>query len=457
MTYPPGFFNAEAHWSFRSKRFSLVIMLVLCIALTAHSQQSSSLWNFVPSEELNNRLPRWLSFSGEFRARAEAITGIGFRDGSDDDYLLSRLRINMTVHAADWLKFQFGGQDARAFSNRRIPAAPPYEQAMNLRIAYLELGDTEKKTLGLRVGRQEVLLGDQRLVGNSNWLNVPRVFDAVRLTLRHKGYRLDAFAANPVQPVNGEFDRPFRQKTDDFYSLYGGLEKIVPHSVVEPYVFWRLTRNLLTEFSRPGNRDSKTLGVRWAGTLPPNFDYQWETAVQRGRLGTDRIAAWAGHWLLGYSLAAARKARVFAEYNFASGDRNPSDGVEGTFDQLYPTGHDRYGLADQVGRRNIEDARAGAELHPRKGWLVAVSYHSYWLASATDALYGANGMPIARRTDGSAGRRVGQEGDVSVLYNLNRQIQLGAGFAHLFPGRFLRSTTSAHGHSYPYLMVTYAF
>ena len=67
MTYPPGFFNAEAHLSFRSKRFSLVIMLLLCIALTAHSQQSS-LWNFVPSEELNDRLPNWLSFSGEFRA-----------------------------------------------------------------------------------------------------------------------------------------------------------------------------------------------------------------------------------------------------------------------------------------------------------------------------------------------------------------------------------------------------
>ena len=443
MNHLAGYFNfAGRVWDKRVPVLPELIMLVLWTTSAAHSPQVS-LWDFVPSQELNNRLPNWLSFSGEFRARAEAVTGIGFRDGSDDDYLLSRLRINMTVKAADWLKFQFGGQDDRAVWNRRIPAAPPYEQTMNLRIAYLELGDTEKKTFGLRVGREEILLGDQRLVGNSNWLDVPRVFDVVRLTLRHKGYRLDAFAANPVQPVNGEFDRPFRQKADNFYGMYGGFEKIVPHAVVEPYVFWRVTRNLLTEFSRPGNRDSKTLGVRWVGTLPSNFDYQLETALQRGSLGSDRIAAWAGHWLLDHSLAAARKARVFVEYNFSSGDRNPRDGVEGTFDQLYPTGHDRYGLADQVGWRNIEDARAGAELHPRKGWLVAVSYHSYWLASATDALYGANGMPIVRQADGSAGRRIGQEGDVSVLYNLNRQIQLGVGFAHLFPGQFLRSTTSA--------------
>jgi hypothetical protein len=415
----------------------VIIILVLWTTSAAHPQQTSAR-EFVPSDELNDRLPDWLHFSGEFRTRAEAVTGIGFRDGNDDDYLLSRLRIDMTVQAADWLKLQFQGQDARAFWNHRVPAAPPMEQTMNLRIAYLELGDSEKKTLGLRVGRQEILLGDQRLVGNSNWLNVPRVFDAVRLTIRHNGYRFDAFASNAVQPVNGKFDRPFRQKADNFYGIYGGLEKMVPHAVVEPYVLWRVTRNLLTEFSRPGNRDFKTVGVRWGGTLPSNFDYQSEMAVQRGGLGTDRMAAWAGHWLLGYSLATPHKTRLFAEYNFASGDRNPRDGVEGTFDQLYPTGHDRYGLADQVGWRNIEDARVGPELHPRKALLVAASYHPYWLASATDALYGANGMPIARRADGSAGRRVGQEGDVSVLYNLNRQIQCGAGFAHLFSGTFLR-------------------
>ena len=59
------------------------------------------------------------------------VTGIGFRDGNNDDYLPSRLRISMSIHATVWLKFQFQGQDARAFWNRRIPAAPPFEETMN--------------------------------------------------------------------------------------------------------------------------------------------------------------------------------------------------------------------------------------------------------------------------------------------------------------------------------------
>jgi hypothetical protein len=258
--------------------------------------------------------------------------------------------------------------------------------------------------------------------------------------------------------VNGEFDRPFRLKADNFHGIYGGVEKLVPNAVVEPYVFWRVTRGLLTEFSRPGNRDFKTIGVRWSGRLTSKTDYGLEMAGQRGTLGTDRISAWAGHWLLGYSLwPASHKTRLIAEYNFASGDRNPHDGVQGTFDQLYPSPHGLYGLADRVGWRNIHDLRAGAEFHPRTHWTIAGNHHSFWLASAQDALYAANGVPTVRGADGLAGRSVGQEANVIVVNNRNRQMQLSAGFAHLFPGRFLQSTTAGVGYNYPYLLMTYAF
>src|SRR5262249_47978360 len=276
-------------------------------------------------------------------------------------------------------------------------------------------------------------LGDQRLVGNVDWQNVARSFDAVRLTLRYKGYRVDAFAANVVQAVDREFDRAFRHRSDNLHGLYGGIERLVPHAVIEPYVLWRLTRNPLIESSRPGNLDFKTYGVRWAGTLPANLDYNTEFAVQRGLLGSDRIAAWAGHWLIGYNLSSKTyRPRFMAEYNFASGDKNPRDGVEGTFDQLYPTGHDKYGLADQVGWRNIHNVRLALELHVNAKWLVRPAYHNHWLASATDALYASNGFPTTRRTDGSAGRRVGQEADLAVLYRVNKHTEVSPGFARLF-------------------------
>jgi len=38
-----------------------------------------------------------------------------------------------------------------------------------MRQAYIELGDTEMNIFGLRVGRQQLIYGDQRLIGNSRY------------------------------------------------------------------------------------------------------------------------------------------------------------------------------------------------------------------------------------------------------------------------------------------------
>src|SRR6202022_2539710 len=130
------------------------------------------------------------------------------------------------------------------------------------------------------------------------------------------------------------------------------------------------------------------IGTRWAGKIRTRLDYNTEVALQRGSLGSDRISAWAGHWLFGGTLPAGHRSyRIFGEYNYASGDKTPGDGTRGTFDQLYPPGHDKYGLADQVGWRNIHDVRTGMEVRPQAKLLLTGSYHSYWLAAAPGGLY----------------------------------------------------------------------
>ena len=396
--------------------------------------------------ELNKHLPAWLRFSGEYRARVEGFSGGGFREDNEDAYLLNRFRINMKVQPSTWMKFVFQGQDARVFWNSKVPNAPPYHDSMDLRLGFIELGDTESKPFGLRVGRQELAFGEQRLVGSLNWTNTARSFDAIRATMRHGGYRLDAFAASVVVARNGEFNK--RVDGNNLHGLYGGIEKLVPKAVIEPYVLWRIAPRLRR----------KTFGVRWTGKLPRSFDYGIETAVQNGALGTDSIHAWAGHWVLGYTVAGVRhKPRLLAEYNYASGDRDPRDGRWGGFDPLYPTGHDKHGLADQVGWRNIHHARSGIEWKPRQKLLLLGNYHSWWLASRQDGLYSAGGALLARVPDGSAGRHVGQEVDLQAIYTASREVQIGFGYAHVVPGAFLKKATPGKAYDFPYCMVTYSF
>ena len=169
--------------------------------------------------------------------------------------------------------------------------------------------------------------------------------------------------------------------------------------------------------------------------------------------------AWAGHWLLGYSTPKlAGSPRLVAEYNYATGDGNPHDGRVNTFQLLYPTAHDRHGLSDQVGWRNVHHLRGTVELKPLPKWTVTPSYNLFWLADAHDALYNSQGnVVVARVPDGSAGRWVGQELDIAAQYTLLRGTQIGAGFAHLFPGTFLQRATPEHGYSYPYLQISTKF
>ena len=107
-----------------------------------------------PTDELNKQLPKWLKFSGEFRARLEGFSGGGFKDSSSDAYYLNRVRINLLIQPANWIKVFAQTQDARvAFKNTK-PAAPPYQNTWDLRQAYLELGNSEKGIVGVRTGKQ---------------------------------------------------------------------------------------------------------------------------------------------------------------------------------------------------------------------------------------------------------------------------------------------------------------
>jgi hypothetical protein len=192
---------------------------------------------------------------------------------------LNRIRFDMAIVPASWLKFQFETQDARVWFKNQTPA-PPYRDTWDPRLAYVELGDTENGTSALRVGRQGLAFGEERLIGNSNWQNTARSFDAVRGRLRHGKFRLDVFAAAVVVLHDGQVGD--RVGGNNIHGLYGGMDGLVPSAVIEPYLFWRLSRGAATEEGGLASLNSKTTGVRWVGKLPRGFDYNTDLAVQRG-------------------------------------------------------------------------------------------------------------------------------------------------------------------------------
>ena len=303
---------------------------------------------------------------GEFRERFEGFSHGGFTPERDDSYFLSRLRINAVVAPSRLFSATVQLQDARVAQKQVGPTTPPFRGPLDLRMAYADVGDAQKGLVSVRAGRQELAFGEQRLIGHLNWTNTARSFDGVRATIRRGAYQVDVFGASVVRVDDDSFDKS--GNGNRLGGAYGTLSALVKNAVVEPYFFWRADRGLRTETATTGNLDQKTIGTRFNGRLPGGLDYGVEMAVQDGSLGSDSMSAWAGHWQLRESFTGSLNVKLVGEFNYASGDSNPTDGARGTFDQLYPTGHDKLGLADQVGWRNIRHGRAGLEMTPVRGW-----------------------------------------------------------------------------------------
>jgi hypothetical protein len=360
------------------------------------------------------------------------------------------------VHPRNWFRVFLEGQDAQAIGLRADPDPPLFEDTFDLRQAYVEFFDREHQGFGLRVGRQELAFGDERLIGGFNWGNTARSFDAIRLFYTKPKYRVDLFASSVVVIEDGVFNKI--QDGANLYGIYSSFQNVIPKATVDGYVLWRTLPRVVGERGLSGDADVYTVGTRWVGKLPADFDYKFELAGQRGHFARDAIRAWALHTQLGYTLAQVKATpRLLVEYNFASGDRNPQDGIRHTFDQLFPTNHYKYGIADQVGWRNMHNVRAGIEANLTRRLSAQFDYHSFWLASRRDALYGAGGAPVARVVTGASSRHIGQELDFYGTMKLTNYLTFGAGYAHLFAGEFIKQATPGASTGFSYGMLTYRF
>jgi hypothetical protein len=412
-------------------------------------------WLF-PIAKLDESLPSWLHIGGQYRLRLEGPIGIGYT-GTNDFYLLDRLRVKIAIQPRDWLRFFGEVQDARIFFNHHIPNANPFEDSWTLWQAYVQVGSSTSGWGDALAGRQVLAFGDERVIGPSDWTNVGRTFDVARIDFHHPGYKVSILGASVVPGDNSDLHNAI--PGNNLYAAYGNFENIIPKSIFEPYVFWRLAPGNfgLPETVGRGHLNEVTIGLHVKGTLPADFDYDTEFDGQKGSLGISSIGAWAGYVSMGKVFPkVAATPRVFVEGNYASGTKNPGGRDWNTFDQLYPSNHDKYGFTDQVGRRNLVQFRVGVEENAGKKWKFKQAFEGYWLATSNDNFYASSGA-ISVLAHPGASRHIGNEIDLVAEYQMNKGISFGFGYARLFAGQFLKTTTQGHDYSYPYAYVEYDF
>ena len=412
--------------------------------------------DFPPATYLDLKLPKWVDLQAEERFRYEAYDNSSIKAKVDDSYLLNRFRFQVDLHTPSWFRVTAQVQDARAgFQNP--PIGPPNTVRWDLKLAYAEIGDPEKHWFSLRVGRQ-LINYNNTIISNSEWRNQARSYDAAVLNLNAKREHLGIFAASAVVPQ--AYGVSPHQEGNNIYGAYGRIDDfLIPHSNLEPFFLWRVQPAEVVEAAiakTTGKENEKAGGVRFKAQAHTALDYGCEVILEGGKVGAQAIRAWAAQAGAAYQfLNVTAKPRIFAQYDYATGNSNPAqNATHTTFDTIYPTAHDRLGITDLFGWQNIESVRVGATVEPHRRLTLTVQGLDDWAADALDSIYNTSGSAIVTNKT-AHGRHLGAEIDSYSWYELNKHFNVGGGIGYFGGGQFLTNVTTSHSYTTYYFALNF--
>jgi hypothetical protein len=418
--------------------------------------------------------PKTPVFAWEFqeRARWEIKDNVfDFNDSvdslNDDNWLLNRFRIGLTVKPTSWISLYAQGQDSREwFSNRpNTPGVSGAEgtDSFDLRQAHITLADSSKSPWSLRLGRQTLAFGDQRLVGPLEWTNLARSFDAVRVTRTSDQWTLDIFGSSVVKAERGSFNESdwFNDDATSRDQVFSGAyfsTTALEFQTTDLYAFH------LHENAEAGDTNFVTLGTRWKSKdkhFGP-WDYTAEIAAQSGDAAGRDLAAFASTLSAGFTVpeGALWKSRFALEYSYATGDSDPLDNDIGTFQNLFPTNHIYYGFMDAFSWQNIHDLAIQWKAAPWKNITTRLDFHAFWLADTNDSWYRANGTTTVRPLNSAAraaSNFAGTEVDAVITWQPSKQFALEAGYCRFFAGDYLGDTGASDDANFGYVQTTLSF
>ena len=416
-------------------------------------------------------LPDWISLSGTFRIRYEGLLN-QFRAGKTGNDQIIALRTTF-LGELHFDRLTLGAEfiDSRAYlDDAQTPLSTSIVDTADLLQGYATLnmdgmlGDGTKSTL--KAGRITIDMGSRRLVARNRYRNTINAFTGAEWNWSDKaGHKIQVFVTVPVDRRPTAFakldDNDVKLDKEDFDTVFGGVNVTLPVKAANAKLeFYALG---LHEDDSPkkatANRRLVTPGFRfYRSKKKGQFDFQIETALQFGKERASKsptdltdldVFAWFAHGEVGYTFAKLWSPRVILQYDYASGDKNPSNNKIGTFDTLYGARRFDFGPTGIYGpfaRSNIGSPGLRTEFSPSKSVDAMAALRGFWLASRYDVWAGTG---LSDPT-GASGRYLGTQIEGRLRWTiLPGNLQFEAGLAHVFQGRFPKHAPSANGEGGP--------
>lgn len=300
-------------------------------------------------------------------------------------------------------------------------------------------------TLRLRLGRVTLDVGGRRLLARNRYRNTINAFDgAVADWWGPAGHAVTVFAVAPVQRLPDtraarvdnelEFDEP---QFDTWF--FGGFAtaRLAPDLRVDGYVFG-LDRGAQGTLLTPGFRLHRP-------AARGRIDVDFELAVQVGETDDEDHTAAFSHVSFGYTVPVAASPRVRLMYDWASGDRDPTDGKNQRFDPLFGVARPELGptgLYTAFTRRNLSAPGARISATPADDIDAFIDYRFMYLDQAKDAWVAAG----SRDPSGTSSRAIGRQLEVRVRWHaVPKQVTVDTGLTWLDRETFAEARTPGRG------------
>ena len=404
----------------------------------------------------------WLQLSGRQRTRFESLNGqvrAGATRPDTEDQWFTRTSLRADL--------DFGGvggtlelMDSRAFGsdNPNRAASTSFVNTTDFIEANLtvDLGATARGRHRLLVGRWTMSLGSRRFVIRNGYRNTVNNYTGVDyLWQGDDGGQLRAFWTMPVR--RRPFDAPSLRDNDfewddqdldlQFFGVFG-VQKLDDRTDLEAYVF-----GLHEDAADSTNRRLMTPGVRFHRPAK-RADYFWQlegafqfgqSQASAGMSPTLDHSAYFLHGSIGYVGDCACEPTIRIAYDYATGDRDPTDGDNNRFDRLFGAPRFEYGptgLWGIIQRTNFNSPELRVSIRPTEHTWVMLNARDMRLASSRDQ-WVANGVVDP---SGAAGDRVGQQYELRVQYHaLPKNMFVEVGGAYLAADSFLARAPNSRG------------
>lgn len=382
----------------------------------------------------------YISLGGELREQLQYFENINFGDVPPNYLdrktfqLWHRFLVHSNLEFNENYRVFIQLNNTLRFLNKNPIVKEIDENQLSLHQAFAEI---KQSNFIFRLGRQELLYGNNRLISVREGPNTRLSFDAVIIKYFDKLNSIDFIYSSPVISNQYVFDDQHFKET--LMGIYGTF---IPQKKKIGLDYYAINfQSKLRQYNfESGYENRQTFGVRSFSKFK-NLNFEFEASYQTGKFNDLRIEAYNLFADVNYAFLEKEKLKIGVSYNRASGDKNNTDNKLNTYNLLYAK--PAFGQAIPIGSTNLVSIFPYVKTNPLPNLSLLGQVFFIARESSFDGIYSpgmVQNRPKPNQLFISKEKTLGTFYVFESNYNMSKNLAFAFDASFFKAGKFIKST-----------------